>query len=206
VIALAAAAADSGTAELAARLRELAPVVLLAAEHAGMPDGVAWVKADLGAAEQAEAAWAAAEAAHGPAGLLVSLPAPLPSRRTPVVEIDDGGWAGAVRDHLLVAANVARAAARSMTAAGHGRIAMVTWRLDGAAGLVPVAAACGAVRQLARALAAEVGEHGVTVNAIPVPPGRLPDAAPAVRLLCSPDSGYLTAEALWPTGAEAASP
>jgi 3-oxoacyl-[acyl-carrier protein] reductase len=202
MIALATAAADSGAADLAARLRELGPVVLLAAEHAGLPDGVAFVKADLGAAEEARAAWASAEAAHGPVGVLVSLPAPVPSMRAPVVMVDDGGWAGAVRDHLLVAAGVARAAARSMSARGHGRIAMVTWRLDAAAGLVPVAAACGAVRQLARALAAEVGERGVTVNAIQVVPGRLADAATAVRLLCSPDSGYLTAEALCPVEAE----
>ena len=55
---------------------------------------------------------------------------------------------------------------------------------------------CGAVRHFARTLASEIGEDGVTVNAISVPVGRPEDAAAAVRLLCSPDGGYLTSESL----------
>ena len=78
---------------------------------------------------------------------------------------------------------------------------MVTWRLDDPVGYLAHAAACGAVRQLARTLASEVGEHGVTVNAVSVVPGRMADAAAAIRLLCSPDSGFLTSEALSPLGA-----
>jgi NAD(P)-dependent dehydrogenase (short-subunit alcohol dehydrogenase family) len=190
VIALAAAAADGGAAGLARRLGELGPVVLLAAgAQPDLPDGVGFVKADLSSAEEAEASWRSAEDRHGPLGVLVTLPAGLPEERLPVVATGDALWAAALRDHLLVAANAARAAGRAMRDRGHGRIAMVTWRLDEAAGRVPHATACGAVRQLARALAAEVGEHGVTVNAIAVPPGRTADAAPAIRLLCSPNGG-----------------
>jgi NAD(P)-dependent dehydrogenase (short-subunit alcohol dehydrogenase family) len=215
VIALAAAAADGGSAELARRLGRLGPVVLLAAEHAGLPegvafvkaaqaglpDGVAFVKADLTSPDEAEAAWRSAKALHGPPDVLVTLPAELPAARVPMVAVDDPLWAATIRDNLLVAANTARAAARSMCARRQGRIAMVTWRLDDAAGRVAHAAACGAVRHLARTLAAEVGEHGVTVNAVSVTPGRAVDAAAAIRLLCSPDGGFLTSEALWPMGA-----
>ena len=55
---------------------------------------------------------------------------------------------------------------------------------------------CGAVVHFARTLASEIGEEGVTVNALSVPVGRAVDAAPAVRLLSSPDGGYLTSESL----------
>jgi NAD(P)-dependent dehydrogenase (short-subunit alcohol dehydrogenase family) len=204
VIALAAAAADSGAAELARRLGELGPVVLLAAAHAGLPEGVAFVKADLSSAEDAEASWRSAEERYGPLGVLVTLPAELPQEPVPVAAAGEELWLAALRDHLLVAANAARAAGRAMRDRGHGRLVMVTWRLDEAAGRVPHAAACGAVRQLASVLAAEVGEHGVTVNAIAVPPGRTADAVPAIRLLCSPDGGYLTSETLWPAAPDPA--
>jgi NAD(P)-dependent dehydrogenase (short-subunit alcohol dehydrogenase family) len=198
VIALAAATADEGTAELAVRLGEFGPVVLLASQHAALPGGVAFVRADLGSAEEAETAWASAESGHGPLDVLVTLPAQVPADRTPVVAVHDALWARAIRGNLLVAANAARAASRSMLGRGHGRIAMVTWRLDDAAGRVADAAASGAIGQLARALASEVGEHGVTVNAVAVPPGHLVDAVAAIRLLCSPWSGYLTSETLRP--------
>jgi NAD(P)-dependent dehydrogenase (short-subunit alcohol dehydrogenase family) len=65
---------------------------------------------------------------------------------------------------------------------------------------VALAAACGATRHLARTLASEVGEQGVTVNAVSVAPGSLSDAVPAIRLLCSPDGGFVTSEALAPVG------
>jgi 3-oxoacyl-[acyl-carrier protein] reductase len=203
VIALAAAAADDEVAEFALRLGELGPVVLLAAEHAGLPDGVASVKADLTSAEEAEASWRAAEAAHGPIQALITLPGNLPAAPVPVVAVDDALWSAALQENLLVAANAARAAARRMFDRRTGRIAMVTWRLDDAGGYLAHAAACGAVRQLARTLASEVGERGVTVNAVSVVPGRMADAAAAIRLLCSPDSGFLTSEALSPLGTPA---
>lgn len=200
VIALAAASADGAAAELVRRLGEPTAAVLLAREHAGLPDGVGFVRAELALAEEADAAWRSAEDAHGPVDVLVTLPSAMPPARTPVVELGDSLWAGTIAGNLLVAANAARAAARAMTGRGHGRIAMVTWRLDDATGRVALAAACGAVRNLARTLAAEVGERGVTVNAVSVVPGRTADAAAAIRLLCSPYGGYLTSEALWPVG------
>jgi NAD(P)-dependent dehydrogenase (short-subunit alcohol dehydrogenase family) len=59
-----------------------------------------------------------------------------------------------------------------------------------------MATVCGAVAHFARTLASELGEAGITVNALSVPVGRPADAAPALRLLCSPDAGYLTSESL----------
>jgi NAD(P)-dependent dehydrogenase (short-subunit alcohol dehydrogenase family) len=132
--------------------------------------------------------------------VLVTLPPP-PAAPAALSETSDEAWAVLLRDSLFVAMHAARAAAPAMIGRGYGRIAMVTWDLEGSAGHVVLAAACGAVGHLARTLASEIGEAGLTVNAVSVPPGRPADAAPAVRLLCSPDGGYLTSERLFPVGA-----
>jgi len=199
VIVLAVATADGGTVELAHELGELGPVVVLAREATVQVDAPV-VRADLTSPGGAAEAWRSAEEAHGPGDALVTLPAP-PGAPAPLAETTDDAWSAMLRDTLFVAMHAARAAAPSMIDRGHGRIAMVTWDLEGSAGHVSPAAACGAVEHLARTLASEVGEAGVTVNALSVPPGRPADAAPAVRLLCSPDGGYLTSEALSSVGA-----
>ena len=76
-------------------------------------------------------------------------------------------------------------AAGELSRRGQGVIAMVTWRTDALPGHVAMATVCGAVAHFARTLASEIGEEGVTVNALSVPVGRAVDAAPALRLLCS---------------------
>src|SRR5712692_8796119 len=196
VIALAATAAE-GPAELARELGELGPVLVLGPERPpGRAGGTVFVATDLSSAVGASDAWRAAEEGHGPVDALITLPSPLPGCSTPTPEVDDELWNRTIRDTLTVAMHAARAALPSMLDRGHGRIVMATWRLDHAAGMAPAAAVGGAVRQFARALAPEVGDRGVTVNAVSVAPGRLADIAPLVRLLCSSDGGYLTAEAL----------
>jgi len=199
VLVSAAAAVDVGVAELAQSLGELGPTLLLSPDGKG-PPGAAAAAVDLASPDGAARDWLAAEAEHGPAEVLVTVPSPVPSSPTKVGDVTDDLWSACLRDNLFVAARAARAAAPGMMERGFGRIAMVTWRLDDPAGYVAVAAACGAVRHLARTLASEVGEQGVTVNAVSVVPGRLADAAPAVRLLCSRDGGFVTSEALAPVG------
>jgi NAD(P)-dependent dehydrogenase (short-subunit alcohol dehydrogenase family) len=200
VMALAVATADGGTAELAQALGELGHVVVLAGGGSA-PDGVSLVRADLTSPDGAAAAWASAERVHGPGEALVTLPAP-PSGAAPFTDTTDDQWAALLRDHLLVAAHTARAAAPEMIRRGRGAIAMVTWRPEAASGHVALATVSGAVRHFARTLASEIGEDGVTVNAIAVGVGRPADAAPAIRLLCSPDGGYLTSEALTLAGTD----
>ncbi len=196
MIAVAAAAAE-GLAELVGVLDELGPVLVLGPERpSDLPAHAAFVTTDLSSAAGTREAWAAGEAARGPVEALITVPSPLPAGPTPTTQVGDELWSDTLRDNLTVAMHAVRAAVPAMLDRGHGRIVMATWRLDRAAGMAPFAAVGGAVRLFARALASEVGDRGVTVNAVSALPGRLADMAPAVRLLCSPDAGYLTAEVL----------
>jgi len=196
---IAAAAVDVGVAELAQSLGELGPSLLLSPDGKG-PPGAIVAACDLASPDGAARDWLAMEDEHGTADVLVTVPSTVPSSPTRVGDVTDDLWSASLRDNLFVAANAARAAAAAMMDRRFGRIAMVTWRLDDPAGYVALAAACGAVRHLARTLASEVGEQGVTVNAVSVVPGRLTDAVPAIRLLCSADGGFVTSEALSPVG------
>jgi NAD(P)-dependent dehydrogenase (short-subunit alcohol dehydrogenase family) len=201
VIVLAAATADEGMGELARALGELGPLVVLAGEGPDL-DGVAVVRGDLFTPEGAADAWRSAEKTHGGGEVLVTLPAP-PHEPASFTETSNETWSLLLRDHLFVAANAARAAAPAMIERGRGVIVMVSWRTEGVPGHVAMATVCGAVAHFARALASEIGEDGVTVNAVSVPVGIPADAAPAIRLLCSADGGYLTSESLTVTGAGA---
>jgi NAD(P)-dependent dehydrogenase (short-subunit alcohol dehydrogenase family) len=198
VIALTAAAPDAETAALGRALRGLDEVVLLAPEPPpGPDDGVRYVAADLATPDGAEMALAAAEdAARGRVTCVVAAPATAPSAT--VRAMPDELWRSTISANETVTMHAARAAARLLSGRGGGRIVLLGWRIDRAAGWAHLAAASGAARQLARSLASEVGPSGVTVNAALVPPGRLADAAGAVGLVTSPDAGYLTAEVLTP--------
>jgi NAD(P)-dependent dehydrogenase (short-subunit alcohol dehydrogenase family) len=194
VIVLAAATADGGTGELARELGGLAPLVVLSGEGSDV-DGVSVVRGDLTTPEGASEAWRSAERTHGAGEVLVTLPAAAPEPAT-FTETSNEAWESLLRDHLYVAANAARVAAPAMIERGRGAIAMITWQTDRLPGHVAMATVCGAVAHFARTLASELGEAGITVNALSVPVGRPADAAPALRLLCSPDAGYLTSESL----------
>jgi NAD(P)-dependent dehydrogenase (short-subunit alcohol dehydrogenase family) len=194
MIVLAAATADEGTGELARALGELTPLVVLSGVGSDV-DGVSVLRGDLTTPEGASEAWRSAETTHGAGEVLVTLPGAPPEPAT-FTETSNGTWESLLRDHLYVAANAARAAAPAMIDRGRGVIAMVTWHTDGLPGHVAMATVCGAVAHFARTLASEIGEEGITVNALSVPVGRPVEAAPALRLLCSPDGGYLTSEFL----------
>jgi 3-oxoacyl-[acyl-carrier protein] reductase len=197
VIALTASAPDADAVALGRGLRDLDQVALLAPEPPPrLDEGIAFIQADLFTAAGAEKALAAVEQAHGPVTCLVTVPAGGPE--VGVAALSDDVWDSALAMNQTAAMYAARAAARLMSGRGVGRIALVGWRIGRPAGWAHLAATSGAIYQLARSLASEVGPHGVTVNAILVPPGELGDAAGAVRLLMSSDAGYLTGEVLTP--------
>lgn len=135
-----------------------------------------------------------AATALGAIGAAVVLPGSVPDR--PIDRLDDELWRLALDANLTAAMHVTRAVAPRIVEAGGGPLAFVTWRAEPGVGRSHVAAAAGAVGMLARALAVELGSAGVRSNAVAVPPGRVADAVPALRLLLSAEIGYLTGEVL----------
>jgi 3-oxoacyl-[acyl-carrier protein] reductase len=88
---------------------------------------------------------------------------------TPFVELDAGRWDHQMDQTLGTAFNVTRAIAPSMVAQGYGRIVMVssvTGPRVSAPGAPAYSAAKAGMDGLMRAIAIEVGSHGVTVNAV----------------------------------------
>ena len=197
MIALTAAVADAGTVALGRALRDLDEVALVAPERPpDLDPAVAFVRADVRSFDETEAAFASVDVA-GALTCVVATPASV--HGAAFVELTDDVWASELASNQTATMHAARAAARRFATRGGGRIALVGWRVGASAERsTHLAAMSGATEQLARSLAAEAGADGVTVNAILVPPGRLVDAAGAIRLVVLPDAGYLTGEVLTP--------
>ncbi|GAA2513576.1 3-oxoacyl-ACP reductase FabG [Winogradskya humida] len=139
----------------------------VAVTHRGSaPAGLLGVKCDVTDADQVDAAFAGAEAAHGPVEVLVSnagitddallLRMP-PERFTRVL---DTNLTGAYR--------VVRRAVPGMLRSRRGRIILVSSvsALSGATGQANYAASKAGMVGLARSLARELGSRGITVNVV----------------------------------------
>src|SRR4029077_14368069 len=90
-------------------------------------------------------------------------------RRTPILEVEDAEWDYLHAVNLRGAFVVAQEAARHMVArGGGGRIVIVSSVNQQTVnrGLVHYAATKGGLMQLAKGMALELAEHGITVNLI----------------------------------------
>jgi NAD(P)-dependent dehydrogenase (short-subunit alcohol dehydrogenase family) len=107
--------------------------------------------------------------------------------------------AAALTANLTVCRDASRAVARGP--AGLGRLVFVTWALaPGERGDRPLLhAVAGAVGQLGRALATELGPRRITVNTVGFRSGALPAARDGLLLVLDPGSSYLTGEILAPS-------
>jgi NAD(P)-dependent dehydrogenase (short-subunit alcohol dehydrogenase family) len=148
----------------------------------------------------------------------------------PFVDLDEAEWDRMFAVHVKGAFHCTKAALPDLIAAGWGRVVNVSsvGGIKGAPALTHYAAAKAALVGFTRALATEVGVHGVTVNAIA--PGlvdtpllvrsRMPEAiriaqaaqlpvrriglpediAAACAYLVSPEASYVTGQVLSPNG------
>jgi len=177
-----------------------------------------WLRADVTSPTEVDAAFAAAEAAHGPVEVAVANAGI--TRDTLVLRMSDADFTEVLDTNLAGAFRVARRAARSMLRLRRGRIVLVSSvvGLLGSPGQANYAASKAGLVGLARSLARELGSRGITVNVVApgfvdtdmtraltddrraevlagVPLGRLADAAEVagvVRWLAGPDAGYIT--------------
>lgn len=180
------------------------------------------VALDYGVASGLTEAFDAAEAAAGPLDILVLAAKPVATAKFLDVPADE--LRKVIEQELVWFALLMQEAARRMAARGRGRI-ITLCSMSGKTGVHqhvgPYAAAKGGLITLSRVLAAELGQTGVTVNAIAtalfepqvahhpearraeiargIPVGRFgrpSEAAHAVLFLASEQAGYITGETL----------
>jgi NAD(P)-dependent dehydrogenase (short-subunit alcohol dehydrogenase family) len=188
----------------------------------GVPDGVLAVNADITDPDQLEAAFAAAEQAHGPVEVLVCNAGITADGL--LMRMSDDQWDSVIATNLTASFKLVRRASRSMIKGRYGRIVFVSSvvALLGSAGQVNYAASKAGLVGLARSLTRELGARGITVNVVApgfietdmtaaldkatieayekrIPAARLgstDDVASAVEFLVSDAAGYISGAVL----------
>lgn len=188
----------------------------------GVPDGVLGVQADITDADQLEAAFVAAEQAHGPVEILVCN-AGITSDGL-LMRMSDDQWDSVIATNLTASFKLVRRASRAMIKGRYGRIVLVSSvvALLGSAGQVNYAASKSGLVGLARSLTRELGGRGITANVVApgfistdmtaaldaatiesyekrIPAARLgstDDVASAVEFLVSDAAGYISGAVL----------
>jgi 2-hydroxycyclohexanecarboxyl-CoA dehydrogenase len=187
------------------------------------------VEADVASAASVAAAAARVRGGLGPAGILVN-DAGIASF-VPLLQMTEAEWDRLVAVHLKGTFNCTRALLPDMVAARSGRIvniASVAGLNGGGPGLAHYAAAKAGIIGFTKAVALEVGAHGVTVNAVApglvdtplldrsgmpqeirdlvvqrMPVGRIgvpDDIAAACAYLVSEEASFVTGQVLSPNG------
>lgn len=188
----------------------------------GVPDGVLGVQADITDKDQLEAAFLAAEQAHGPVEVLVCNAGITADGL--LMRMSDDQWDRVIATNLTASFQLARRASRSMIKGRYGRIVFVSSvvALLGSAGQVNYAASKAGLVGLARSLTRELGGRGITANVVApgfietdmtsaldqatieayekrIPAARLgstDDVASAVEFLVSDAAGYISGAVL----------
>lgn len=182
------------------------------------PDGALGIRCDVADTEQVEAAFAEAEAAHGPVEILVANAGI--TKDTLLLRMKDDDWDAVLNVNLSGAFRCARRAAKSMIRQRFGRIILTgsVVGLYGSAGQVNYSASKAAMVGMVRSLTREIGSRGVTANVVApgfietdmtavlndetiarylasIPAGRLgqvDEVAAAVAFLASEQAGYIS--------------
>lgn len=192
--------------------------VAVTTRSGGAPEGALELKADITDAAQVEAAFAAAEQAHGPVEVLVANAGI--TADTLVLRMSDEDWDSVIATNLTGSFRLAKRAAKGMLRQRKGRIIFISSvvGLLGSPGQVNYAASKAGLVGMARSLARELGPRSITANVVApgyvdtdmtavlsddqkeairgqVPLGRYADpkeVAGTVLWLAGPDAAYVT--------------
>jgi 3-oxoacyl-[acyl-carrier protein] reductase len=182
------------------------------------PDGVLGVKCDVTSSAEVDAAFKAAEEAHGPVQVVVSNAGV--TKDTLLLRMSEEDFTSVLDANLTAAYRVAKRAAQGMLRARSGRIVLLSSvvGLTGQAGQANYAASKAGMVGFARSLARELGSRNITVNVVAPGPiqtdmtavlsddlkrqmtervalgrfGTPAEVAAVVTFLASPDAAYVT--------------
>ena len=132
----------------------------------GAPDGALELKADVTDPAAIDAAFTAAEEAHGPVEILVANAGI--TRDTLLLRMSEEDWSDVIDTNLTGAFHVTRRAAKGMMRLRRGRIILISSvvGLLGSPGQVNYAASKAGLVGMARSLARELGSRGITANVV----------------------------------------
>ena len=192
--------------------------VAVTTRSGGAPEGALEIKADITDQAAVDAAFAAAEDAHGPVEILVANAGI--TADTLMLRMSDDDWSSVIDTNLTGSFRLARRAAKGMLRQKRGRSIFISSvvGLLGSPGQVNYAASKAGLVGMARSLARELGSRSITANVVApgyvdtdmtavlsdeqkegirnqVPLGRYADPAEiagAVLWLAGPSAAYVT--------------
>lgn len=147
--------------------RRVEPGALLVEEHGDR--GLAFVRADATAPGEADRAAEEAGGLFGPIGVLVNNVGGGNGEYGPIHELSEEAWTGNIELNLMSAVRMTRAVVPQMLGLGWGRIVMVSsleGKMPTLPGIGPYVATKHALIGLAKSVALDYGERGITCNAL----------------------------------------
>jgi 3-oxoacyl-[acyl-carrier protein] reductase len=203
---------------IARRFAEQGDQVAVTYRNSPPPEGLLALKCDVTSSAEVDAAFKAAEEAHGPVQVLVSNAGV--TKDTLLLRMSEDDFTSVIDANLTAAFRVTKRATQGMLRARSGRIILLSSVVGmmGQPGQANYAASKSGLIGFARSLARELGSRSITVNVVAPGPidtdmtavlsddlkrqmtervalgrfGTTEEVAGVVAFLASPDAGYIT--------------
>ena len=140
--------------------------VAVTTRNGGAPDETLDLRCDITDPEAVEAAFVAAEEAHGPVEVLVANAGI--TKDTLLLRMSEDDWSSVIDTNLTASYRLAKRASKGMLRLKRGRIIFVSSvvGLLGSAGQVNYAASKSGLVGMARSIARELGSRSITANVV----------------------------------------
>jgi 3-oxoacyl-[acyl-carrier protein] reductase len=140
--------------------------VAVTTRSGGAPTGALEIKADITDPADIEAAFAAAEEAHGPVEILVANAGI--TADTLLLRMSEEDWSSVIETNLTGSFRLAKRASKSMLRLKRGRIIFISSVVGmlGSPGQVNYAASKAGLVGMARSIARELGSRSITANVV----------------------------------------